>query len=360
MSECRWNGTERVTHEHQRGCDEPGCEGCKPCTEAHCTMPRCSRHLGTNEQLVCHRCVGKVRDNLGRIRELCDLAPIAATEAGIDSEAAVLAGPVPEHSTAAARHRWAMGGGLCRCHLRGRACPDHETLQGPACARTECGHVTCERIHGRRCCPDLVAWLEDTADQRHPLTVLGWWDIAVAELFGHHRTNRVTIDSAASYLAVNLTDLSRDRDFGFDEMAREIASCVDHVENVMAVAVRQQRGAPCPVCHAAGRNARRLVREYAEDQPDDTLDVWACPSTACGETWTIGQYDKYVQREHRRHATALTASALAAEYRVSEGSVRGWASKGQVRKRGKDTAGLTLYDVADTMAMREGSTPEVA
>lgn len=354
---CHWSGGQRITSAHRSACRDAGCAGCKPCEREHCGMPRCSRHLGDYELSVCNRCVGTVRAHLVRIRELCSLAPIAATEHGIHSEAAVLAGPVPEHSTHAARRRWALGGALCRCPEDG--CPDRLPMpSGPVCEKADdrkrpCSHHVCKRRTYRPTCPGLADWLEYTDDERHPLWVIGTWDMLVTEHLGHHRTNRVTIESAARYLATNLTDLARDEGFAFDELAREVADCVDHVENVMAVAIRHQRGAPCPVCHASGRKAKPLVREYAEDQADDSLDLWVCPSPECAQTWTIEEYDRYVEREHQDRATALTARQMASQYRVSEGSVRGWASRGDVRRRGRDAQGLTLYDVADTLVMRD-------
>lgn len=319
----------------------------------HCQMPRCARHLGDHEPRICHRCVGKVREHLERIQTLCAWAPVVAATASLDSAEVALAGPVADPNTHAARRRWAMRGGLCRCER----CPDLEpTPEGPACKdwRT-CKHHTCRRIVGRPTCPDLLAWLDNADDERHPLWVLGGWDLLVAEHFGHRRTMRVTIGGASGYLTANLTDLARHEDFAFDELAREVKGCVEHVENVLALALRQQRGAPCPVCYQSGRQAKPLVREYAEDEPDDSLDTWVCPRSECGEVWTVEQYDKYVERGHREQADRLTARAMAAEYRISEGSIRGWASKGLIRKRGRDQQGLTLYDVTDTLRVRDGA-----
>lgn len=348
---CHWNGEGRVTKEHRRGCDTPGCEGCKPCTEPHCTMPRCSRHT---DDLCCARCVGKVRDGLERIASLCQLVPVAAAEKGVNSPAVVLGGPVPEHSTHAARHAWAIRGGLCRC---GERCSDLQPEpEGPWCEDWKtCAHHVCRRRTGRATCPDLAAWLDQADDERHPLWVLGSWDMLVAEHFGHTRTMRVTVAGAVAYLSANLTDLARHEDFAFDELAREVETTLGYVEEVLSIAPRPQRGAPCPVCHAAGRKAKQLVREYADGEPDDALDMWACPTAACGETWTVEQYDKYVEREHARQAPRLTASQIAAEYRVSEGTLRVWAARGKVRKYGRDTSGRQLYDVADVLRVRDTS-----
>ena len=349
---CRWTGTEHKLPSHERGCEVPGCAGCVTCPERHCAMPRCGHHLREHEPRVCQRCIGRVRENLQRISDLCRLVPVAVTEAGVESGLLVLAGPVPEHSTHTARKRWALGGGLCRCAARGHVCPDRVAIAGPPCARAGCAHATCRRIRGLLTCPDLVAWLDNPDDERHPLWVLGTWDMLVAEHLGHTRTMRVTVPSAAAYIAGNLTDLARHDDFGMDELAREITGCLEHVEQTLAVGRYEHRGAPCPVCHASGRRAKPLVRKYAAGEPDDSLDLWVCPSSVCSQTWTVAQYARYVEGEYLDRADRLTARQIAAKYRISEGSVRGWASLGKVRRRGRDANGLALYDVDDTLRMR--------
>lgn len=350
---CHWNGTGRVLRTHAKGCELAGCDGCEECPKRHCAGRACSNHLRDHEPRRCDKCVGKVRTNLARIRDLCTVAPYALAEANNTSRVAVLVGPVPERSTHEARRTWAIRGGLCRCVH----CPDLEPLpEGPMCDKWKgCEHLTCRRRSGRATCPDLAAWLDQADDEQHPLWVLGWWDMAVAEHFGHTRTMRVTVESAVGYLSANLTDLARHDDFGFDELAREVEDCRDHVEDVLSVAPRRQKGAPCPVCHASGRKAKELVREYAENEPNDALDLWACPTAVCGQTWTIDEYDKYVAREHVKHAERLTASQIAAEYRIAEGTLRTWAARGKVRKYGVDMSGRQLYDVADALRMRDGN-----
>lgn len=379
---CHWNGTERVVSEHVRGCDSSACDGCKPCTNTHCGMPRCNRHLADHEPRVCAKCVGNVRINLDRISQLCKWAPIVAASARSLSAAEVgLAGAVADPTSREVldqrtshdvRRRWAMGGALCRCPFDrdgNTTCPDHQPIPpGPECKKAEeCTHHVCRRITGRPTCPELVAWLEiGTGDELHPRWVLAIWDTLVGEHLDHARTLRPTVGSAVAYITSNLTDLSRLEEFPFHELAAEVAACLAHVSTVLAIAPHTQRGAPCPVCHAAGRKAKQLERIYVEptdehpakpDEQADARDFWICPRAECAQTWTAEEYDKYVEREHLKRADRLTASALAREYRVAEGSIRGWASLGKVRRRGHDPHGRTLYDVADTLAQRDRRTP---
>jgi hypothetical protein len=351
---CHWNGEQRVTARHLRDCEAAGCSGCQPCERDHCTMPRCSRHT---EDLRCAKCIGKVRENLRRVAELCRLAPTAAAEtARIDAATVDLAGPVAEHSTYRARWNWAVNErGLCRC----RDCPDLDPYNGigPACEK--CAHHTCRHLRYETACPALAAWLDNADDERHPLWVLGSWDMLVAEHFGHVRRNRVTVGSAAAYLAANLTDLARHEDFGFDELAREIAECLTHVEQVLLVAEHTQRGAPCPRCRASGIKAKPMERRYEPGMTDDR-DVWTCPT--CDHTMTLDEYGRAVYLDYLAHADRLTAVQVQAQYRVPASTVRRWANEDppRIRKRGFNAERQQLYDVADVKTARDTPTVDCA
>lgn len=320
-------------------------------------MPRCSNHLREHEPLVCDHCVGLVRLDLARIVVLCGFAPYVAAASGYQgfgSAAAVLVGPVPEHATYRARRGWALSGALCRCPAEGRVCPDHTfEPEGPECKDWQtCHHYACRRRNGIPTCPALVEWLELVDDERHPLWVLGTWDMLVSELLGHRRTLVVTVPTAAAYLESNLTDLARRTDFAFDELAREISETVTHIEGVLLLAIRQETGAPCPVCHAQGRKAKSLVRRFVEDDVTGESDRWVCPTEGCGQEWTPVEYDGYVASESLRYATRLPASHIAKLYRVPEATVRYWAAEGRVRRRGFDGQRRQLYDVADVKVCR--------
>lgn len=354
---CHWNGERRVLPTHLRDCQTAGCEGCEPCRRDHCAMPRCSRHLRDHEPLTCPRCVGETREKLTRIGDLCRLVLTAATEARIDSPLIDLAGPVAERSTWRARWVWAYHNrGLCRC----LACPDLEPVpDGPACEK--CAHQTCRRIRYEATCPALVEWLDNADDERHPLWVLGTWDMLVAEHLDHTRRNRVTVPSAVNYLNSNLTYLAQDQDFAFDELAREVADCLTHVEQVLLVAEYVQRGAPCQKCRGEGRKGKPMERRFDPHAADDSRDEWVCPT--CGHTMTLDDYAKTVYVEYLSNADRLTAAQIQAQYRVPESTVRRWASgwtdtRGRVheptvRRRGKDQGGRMLYDVSDVVSQRD-------
>ena len=48
-----------------------------------------------------------------------------------------------------------------------------------------------------------------------------------------------------------------------------------------------------------------------------------------------------------------TAGQMQLKYRIKPGSLRQWANRGKVRKRGRDESGRMLYDVADALALRD-------
>lgn len=352
---CRWADGQRLTTRHLRDCESAGCAGCagcEPCLAEHC---RCGRHLRDSEPLTCARCVGKVRQDLKRIDELCLLAPVAAAETGgVDTAVMVLAGPVARHSTHAARRAWAHGGGLCTC----LDCPDDQPMpSGPVCEKVTdkqkpCAHHVCQRRAYRPTCPGLATWLEYADDERHPLWVLGTWDMLITEHLGHAgRTGRVTVHDAADYLARNLTDLGQARDFGFDELASEVRDCREHVEQVMGVATWSQKGAPCPRCNRAMQCTRGTV---------ESADRWGCPTRGCESGWTQAEYDTHVYRTWLANADRLTAAQVLAQYRVPEGTLRRWATtvdpatdRPLVARHGYDGERRQLYDVADIKRMRD-------
>ena len=103
---CRYDkAAERhLLRTHLPACDTAGCQGCEPCLRdpngdpvRHCTARvGCNGHLGYGE-LTCPGCIEKTRTV---IRKIVDLAAVTlleeAIEAGVDSEAAYLAGPAAD------------------------------------------------------------------------------------------------------------------------------------------------------------------------------------------------------------------------------------------------------------------------
>lgn len=314
MSEmtCRYDGANkpRLLRSHLAEC-EGVCEGCQPCPENHCGL--CGReHVGTD--LTCPRCIGNVREDgtgiMGMSSRLLDEAIVK----GVNSEAANLAGPVAD--------------------------PEAWSWRKVSAEQGRASHIT----------------LTEDDESTHPAWVLGTWEMLVREHLEQPSDDLLSIESAWAYLAVHLHRLANDGDFAFEELARDLRLCRGHLEDVLCDGEREERGAPCPTCtdEREDKAGPRLVRKYNGSDTSGASDSWHCPRDL-NHWWREADYRQRIGTKYLKHATALTARQMHDAHRVSEGSVRGWASLGKVRKRGKDANGLTLYDVADTLAMRDGS-----
>lgn len=292
---------------HQRDCESALCRGCQPCPERHCQL--CYRehvtHEGRGTDQTCATCINQIRTHITGIVGYATRMLGEAIMRGINSEAADLHGP------AANPLAWQQRG-----------------------------------TYGHRYDPDTRL-----ADN-HPLWVLGTWEQKIARHLGQHRTGRVTITEAARYLDLHLTRLAHDHDFELDNLAEAISDCHTHMETVLRDGDQIDRGAPCPMC------GRANLRKDHGDAIDD--DRWRCPRHDCNAAYTEHDYRQKVQAIYVTQADRLTASQIAATYRVPEATVRQWASRGHVRTHGKDDHGRQLYDVPDTLAKRDGDTQATA
>lgn len=307
--DCRWTSstTPRLLRTHLDDCTGR-CDGCEPCPERHCQV--CGReHVtveGKGSDQTCATCVGETRSGMAEVMRLTKRLMPEALHKGVDSEAANLAGPAIN------------------------------TLDG------------IEAYNWRNYAALKAGKTVEADDDRHPLWVFGTWEMLVREHLGQPSEKRITIESARAYLAGHLTRLAHDLDFAFEELARDIRTCVAHLERVLHEGEQEERGAPCVIC---GKGA--LLKDYGKTSEDEIR--WKCTRTNCGQWYTDHDYRTKVEATYIQHADRLTASQMHKAHRVPEGSVRSWASKDKVRKLGKDSTGLTLYSVEDTLAMRDAA-----
>jgi len=325
-----------LDHEHARDCNLSGCPGCKPCFPefGHCG---CGRHLAESERWNCARCVGKVREALRKIVGYVAQAHREVVHYGINSAAFMVASPAADPEAHGFLHQSATSGRLCKCRKRGYACPAlREVAPG--------------------ICPDAAFALEDARDELHPLTVLGWWELLWREELILPSNDPVTVASAHGFLDGHLTDMAQRLDPDFDQFRDEIHACRTWLEGVLGEGVREERGIECFMCGKA-----RLVKWYDPETAIDgesgevygPNDHWFCPRDDCGHWWTEKDYREKVAGTYVQAADRLTASQIASTYRVPEGTVRQWANRGKVAKRGRDALGRMLYDVADTITARD-------
>lgn len=306
MTSCRFITTDqpRMLRTHVRDCNASGCEGCMPCEERHCAD--CGRrHV---EELRCASCVGAVRGDIGLIVQLSARLLPEATHRGVNSEAAMLAGPA------------ANAEAFSNLNVSARA----------------------GRIDG--------SLLVDNCDEPHPAWTLGTWDMLVRELLDQPTTIRITVERAADYLRDQLTELARREDFAWEELARDVRQCRGHLEDVLRDGTRDEKGGLCPMC-----GVRALVKRFGGTEDEDR---WTCPQSGCDASYTEHDYREKVDAVYVLHADALTAAQVTHTYRVPEATVRKWAQRGQVRRHRR--GGVVLYDVDDVKHMTGRDTAESA
>lgn len=316
---CRRTGATRTLNDrHLRDCNTSGCLGCQPCTERHCQVVLvndrpCRNHVtadGRGTDQTCATCLGETRTYLADIWTLSSALLGEAISRGIRSAAANLAGPVADVETWTNRRASV---------LAGRLDPSWLTEQGKELA-------------------------DD--DVPHPLWVLATWERDVRVHLDQvlsPGTSRPTLTEARDYLEHHLTWLAHDPDFDFAGLATALRDCRTHLERAVQLEEHHDTGAPCPACGNA-----RLRKDYGATDDDDR---WTCPR--CKQWWTEHDYRVKIAGTYIAVAEALTASQIREQYRVPEGSTRGWATKGLVHKRGRDDAGRQLYDVAEVIACRD-------
>lgn len=300
MSECRWAGSDQprvVSGRHTGECGDEACSGCQPCQRSHCRS--CGREHAAG---TCPGCLADMRSDLAEIVRMCRDLPAEVEHRGIDGEAMVLLGPVAD---AEAR-----------------------------------GHRAASAAVGR-------AWVDEADHERHPLTVLGGWRMVVEDAREAPETGAVDVEGSAAYIDRHLDWIGACDWLPAEDLARDLRQCRAHMESVLHDGEQIERGAPCHLCPEGDRP--RLVKRYGGDVTGHR-DTWHCPKDR-NHWWTEAEYRLRVRDDYRSNATTLNATDLHARFGVSRGSVTGWASKGEVRKRGKDGSGRQLYEVADVERM---------
>jgi hypothetical protein len=316
-----------VTRMHLRDCVSNKCEGCKPCTDMqHCTARRrCCSHIDAT-LLTCPSCVRKTKGDVVEIAKLSILVLGDAFVNGVDSTAANLHGP---HSD-----------------------PRTDRDLRVAAFQTSGVHV-----------------FEDETD-RHPLNVLGTWEMMLREDYGEDYADLppVTIAGAAKYLlmVLNHRGLADDPNQDFPLFVREIAACRSHLEAVHRDSRMPELGVDCPDC---GEARLRKVFHNTNDQGWEDLtgasDEWVCNS--CEASWSEADYRLRVAQDYLAHAPALTADQIALQHPgIPASTIRRWASVGRrmtddgwvsdppkLRSCGRDHQGRVLYRVAEVLELRD-------
>lgn len=298
----------------------------EPCTTdqhgnptRHCKRNnRCGRHLEPHDEM-CPVCVGKIRTNLLAVEELAALMEAEAVVAGVNSEAANLAGPW----TNAVRWDWARVNAVRAAWAKGA---DVEPVRA-----------------------------DFAVDLLHPGTCLSYWERLLREDLEHDAVTLVseTISDSRRYLDWVLTDLARDEDrvLVLVELAGDVQRLRTHMEAVRHDSLIPELGAPCPACKEP---APRLKLDHDRADVTGASDQWVC-SRDHNHRWTEAEYRHWVGTAYVQHATHLPSRELADRIRVPESTIRRWASGSTplLRSRGRHTDGRKLYDVGQAIELRD-------
>ncbi|NUO57257.1 MAG: hypothetical protein HOV78_11365 [Hamadaea sp.] len=387
------DGTRVLNLEHLRDCNLSGCEGCAPCTPrwGHCV--RCQAvHLDPEHPRTCASCVGEARDTILSIGDQITEAQRQYLSRSLSSVELMLTLPAANYEAGSYVHQSAMSGRLCKCRQRGVVCPaQRPAVVGPACKA--CTHESCRAIRRPRVCPDAAFILEELrADQLHPFTVFGAWELHWRRLQGQDEpdTDHTTWSSAV-YLLQNLTKMAQapDEDSDFHQFFREIRGSRHWLDDVLRLGHRPDTAGWCPMC-----GKEKLVKDWSdEDEGTDYhpsrdtkqyADLWYCPNPACGQTYSPEEYGDRLNLMWVQEADRLPAAELAKRLRIPPSTIRDWAATRtkvvtparvvdgelldavkvevppRLRSCGRGADGRKLYRVADAEALRDTGANQAA
>lgn len=301
MSDCKWDGLNRprvIAQRHEPGCANASCPGCQVCTEPHCRV--CGR---AHADGTCAECLAETRANLHEIGRLCNALPEEVQHRGVEGEAMMLLGPATNPE--AWGHREASA-------LAGRISSDY---------------------------------LNDARNELHPLFVLGSWDMVWRDALEHDDASAMSLPVLVDYLDSNLSYMGGYEHVPFEDFAKALRQCVNHLESVLHDGEQIDEGVPCLKCE------RPLTRTWGDGKREDG---WECKR--CREWSNEDQYRLAVKADYIDRAEWLTDADMLvrfADERLTAATVRSWAVEktnrpATVRKRRHSER--TEYAVSDVAA----------
>lgn len=202
---------------------------------------------------------------------------------------------------------------------------------------------------------------EDDNDPQPPLLVLATWSDAIRKERGQDTSLSARIDRECAYIANSVdwmlsTDADGDMNFiAVDDLAADLRAMRSRLQAMLHVGKQIDRGAPC-LTH--GRRYIKVWDELEEgEEPTEPGYRWRCwgDEEGNGKHWADPEdYARANRDQVRGIADRLTSSDMALEYRIKPSTLRTWAERRCVPKRGKDNSGRTLYDVKAAVANRDG------
>jgi hypothetical protein len=179
-----------------------------------------------------------------------------------------------------------------------------------------------------------------TDDERQPppAAVVVRWEYRLRLALGQPTDLAPTLARAIDYLTDHLHELPAEVDAA--AMARDVHSARVRLEDVLHHGMRHEYGVQHVRCGGT------LVREC--DPHTGLADDWSCHR--CHARLTEPEYRYAVGVAYMDNAPAMSAADLERKTGVAATVIRVWGARGNVRKQGKDRAGLQMYNVADVEA----------
>lgn len=309
------------------------------CGYRHCAV--CVQHLDAGEFTTCWACVGKARRDLLAIMELVALLPEHALN-GATNGHLVASDPIP-------------GGDAVVMLGRGSEGLSDDATTNPG-------------------------------DPEPPAWVLGWWEEVWRENLGldsklpvWRRRPEQTLATAGVFLGEHL-DWAANYHRGFRRFAHDLGATRHQLEALLRAGDAPMEGVSCFECGATLERVYRAPRgcscppkaevhvsahflwekiHASHDQgglSDPTPDAgWSC--SRCKREYSPGEYRLAVTTAYDAAAEWRTQSDASRLTDCPRGTIQGWASRGQIRRR-KDSLGRVTYSVVDIRTKMAENLPE--
>lgn len=309
---CRFAGKDqpRLLRTHNPDCPGEGCPGCATCPDRHCQVCH-HAHVtvdGRGTDQTCGDCLAETRTALNDIGTYAARMLGEAILRGINSHAAMLAGPTADPEAWGYRRMSAVAG----------------------------------RID--------AAFLDDCHDEQHPAWVVGTWEILARDHLHQPRTYDPTLTEARGYLDRQLHHLAHDETFDFRAMHHDLDHCARHLETTLKAGDQIEKGAPCMTC-------RRNVERVTDDHGRVTYTCRRCRTEVSEAGYMLA-----VKAEYLEQADRLTTDDMATRTGVPASTIRRWANTRRIagtdhpplfRACGTNGQGRKVYRVTDVEHIRD-------
>lgn len=196
-----------------------------------------------------------------------------------------------------------------------------------------------------------------------PLQTLLFWSEQWRREHGYELDRRPTLASEANFIRWSL-NWAWENEPHFEDFASDVATARTRLENLLTEGKRTVRGVPCLSCEVdliRKQHDRRDCSNVAcrrtgcSHDRGGLRDEWVCPS--CERAYEEEDYRNAVTYSHYLAAEWLPLETCAMRTGAKQGSIKGWGSKGDVRKRKNINTGRVEYHVGDVTA-KESSRAE--